>query len=242
MSETISVKDKKDTDLLQKDTTELSFIYQKSERLVSGLYVVTELLSDTEPIKWKLRDVASKLISDISNLSGRSGVRKTDVLEDVMGDVQSVLSFLKIARTGNIVSEMNYRVLFDEYSAFDRRVRNIENLVSGFAPFPNDFFAVPEAQNNGKAVIRPHVAVRPSKNGDIGRVPGLSLAGGNRRPVILDFLKDHPESTIKEITLSTNLDKECSEKTIQRELVSLVSEGLIIRSGERRWSKYSLKI
>jgi predicted HTH transcriptional regulator len=30
----------------------------------------------------------------------------------------------------------------------------------------------------------------------------------------------------------------CSEKTIQRELANLISQGLIKREGERRWSVY----
>jgi len=32
-----------------------------------------------------------------------------------------------------------------------------------------------------------------------------------------------------------------SSKTIQRELLSMVDDGLLIKKGERRWSRYSLK-
>ena len=34
------------------------------------------------------------------------------------------------------------------------------------------------------------------------------------------------------------LMKDCSEKTIQRELNSMVTENIIKREGTRRWSKY----
>ncbi len=34
---------------------------------------------------------------------------------------------------------------------------------------------------------------------------------------------------------------DCGEKTIQRELVSMMKEGSIKKEGERRWSQYSLK-
>ena len=30
----------------------------------------------------------------------------------------------------------------------------------------------------------------------------------------------------------------CSEKTVQRELASLISDGLIKKEGEKRWSRY----
>ena len=33
----------------------------------------------------------------------------------------------------------------------------------------------------------------------------------------------------------------CGEKTLQRELVSMVSDGVLKKTGEKRWSKYSLK-
>ena len=36
------------------------------------------------------------------------------------------------------------------------------------------------------------------------------------------------------------LIKGCSEKTIQRELLSMVKSGILKKEGEKRWSKYSL--
>jgi len=39
----------------------------------------------------------------------------------------------------------------------------------------------------------------------------------------------------------TRVIKDCSEKTIQRELLDLVEKGIVKKEGERRWSRYSLK-
>ena len=44
---------------------------------------------------------------------------------------------------------------------------------------------------------------------------------------------------IKEVS---NIVPDVSEKTIQRELLNLVSEGVLKKTGEKRWSKYSLKV
>jgi hypothetical protein len=33
----------------------------------------------------------------------------------------------------------------------------------------------------------------------------------------------------------------CSEKTLQRELVSMVKNGVLDKMGEKRWSRYFLK-
>jgi len=58
-----------------------------------------------------------------------------------------------------------------------------------------------------------------------------------RQQVILDIIKEIGESSIKDI--SDNI-KDCSEKTIQRELNTLIYDGVLKKIGERRWSKYVL--
>ncbi|MFA5933782.1 MAG: hypothetical protein WC795_00975 [Candidatus Paceibacterota bacterium] len=58
-----------------------------------------------------------------------------------------------------------------------------------------------------------------------------------RRNAILRLVKDKKEVTIKEVS---RIISECSEKTIQRELMFLVSEGVLKKEGDKRWSKYKL--
>lgn len=59
----------------------------------------------------------------------------------------------------------------------------------------------------------------------------------SRRDTIKDILAEKGQVTIKDIA-----DKmpEYSEKTIQRELISMIGEGVVAKEGERRWSRYSL--
>ena len=59
----------------------------------------------------------------------------------------------------------------------------------------------------------------------------------NRQDIIIDLLKKNSNLTIKDFV---KVIKNCSEKTIQRELISLVKKGVIKKQGERRWSTYSL--
>jgi hypothetical protein len=60
----------------------------------------------------------------------------------------------------------------------------------------------------------------------------------NRRDAVLKLFKKNKELTIKDISREIS---GCSEKTIQRELISLVLSGVLNKKGERRWSRYSLK-
>ncbi len=70
---------------------------------------------------------------------------------------------------------------------------------------------------------------------------GLRIA---RRNTILEIIKDKKDEkghqtgvTIKDIV---SLIKDVSEKTIQRELLSLVAQGVLKKEGDKRWSRYTI--
>jgi DNA-binding transcriptional ArsR family regulator len=55
---------------------------------------------------------------------------------------------------------------------------------------------------------------------------------------IINALRQHNEMTVKELSIYI---RNCSEKTIQRDLNLLLARGVVTRYGDKRWSKYSLK-
>ena len=59
-----------------------------------------------------------------------------------------------------------------------------------------------------------------------------------RRETIVKMLRAKGEITIKDIS---HLVRGVSEKTIQRELLAMVAEGILTKEGERRWSRYLMK-
>lgn len=61
----------------------------------------------------------------------------------------------------------------------------------------------------------------------------------DRQVTIINTIKEKGELSIKDLT---DVIKGCSEKTIQRELISLVTDGVLYKTGERRWSRYSLAV
>ena len=58
-----------------------------------------------------------------------------------------------------------------------------------------------------------------------------------RRNDVLNIIRAKKKVSIKDIS---QLLKDMSEKTIQRELAALISEGVLIKEGEKRWSTYRL--
>lgn len=78
----------------------------------------------------------------------------------------------------------------------------------------------------------------PKKDKLVGQSKKIDIAIKNeRRNSILLALKNNNSVTVKDISL---IVKNCSEKTLQRELTALVKDNILKKTGEKRWSRYSL--
>ncbi|MBU3668653.1 MAG: hypothetical protein FGM57_01655 [Candidatus Taylorbacteria bacterium] len=63
------------------------------------------------------------------------------------------------------------------------------------------------------------------------------FAKSGRQELIINTIAAKGELSIKDLE---GVVKGCSEKTIQRELLALVEQGVLTKTGERRWSRYAL--
>jgi hypothetical protein len=88
---------------------------------------------------------------------------------------------------------------------------------------------IKDTSNAVSNVARKQKGIEYSKTADIRH--------NSRRNTILELLQSKAFVTVTDVT---DAIEGCSSKTLQRELLSLVSEGILIKKGERRWSTYSL--
>lgn len=72
--------------------------------------------------------------------------------------------------------------------------------------------------------------------GNVNKV--LSTGISDRQNLIIREIRNKGQLTIRDLVGKI---QGCSEKTIQRDLLSLVDAGMLLKEGERRWSKYSAK-
>lgn len=79
--------------------------------------------------------------------------------------------------------------------------------------------------------------IKDSKRTEVSRTPSPARTqdSTDRRDVILQLVKDKKEITVKDAAREI---QDVSEKTLQREIVALVEEGVLERVGSRRWSRY----
>jgi hypothetical protein len=92
-----------------------TLVAKKSERLVTALYLVTDLMTDGEPIKHGLRKNAVALLSSMNALSQLDVKDRVMELKVSLKAVTEIISLLHVAVTTGIVSQMNGELLMDGF-------------------------------------------------------------------------------------------------------------------------------
>ena len=220
----------------------LAFVYSKSEKIATAIYLVTNLLSDKEPMKWSLRHHSISLLGEILPLES-SGVSR-ERYNRVLSSISSLETLLSITHSSDLVSDMNSRLLKREISGLRGVLDENRDLY-----LSSDFFSVPisprslegEEGNVGgaknAAELSPHSSVDKNKPLAHKNRKGTETQMSVRKNDVLKFLRKKGVVSIKEIA---GVIKGCSEKTINRDLHALLDAGLVKREGTRRWTKYRL--
>ncbi|MFA6608847.1 MAG: hypothetical protein WCT07_02975 [Candidatus Paceibacterota bacterium] len=94
-----------------------TLVAKKSERLVTALYLVTDLMTDSEPIKHGLRKNAVALLSSMNSLSQLDVKDRVIEFKMSLKSVTEITSLLHVAITTGIVSEMNGELLMEGFRA-----------------------------------------------------------------------------------------------------------------------------
>ncbi len=220
------------------DTT--SFLHKKIEKISAAIYIVTNLVADSEPLKRKLREESLCLLS-VAAHAPRAMSYSEAAIHEITSYCLGIISVLEIAYYAGIMSEMNHAILKEELLKLLRAVEYQKSRLHQTAEVLSGMFFMPE-----KGPV-PHASPKgqeqaASPRSSSGQGAGLeseSMRKGKaiRRETILEMLKKQAHLSIKDFAKAI---KGCSEKTIQRELLVLVKKGLLRRDGERRWSTYSI--
>lgn len=267
---------------------------KKCERLATAIYLVTNFLSDTEPMKSRLRTLSLELVREACLIkSGSSIGAGAAVLEGLHENILETLSLLELGFMAGLVSEMNFTLLKREYRSLLQtiEIKKSSRESATDSILGDNFFDMSDTLKNGSVHIReersfgysnrtkeapkiykghsigqtssevsdrnlvgPSVAqvvnvvhsqrqtsyIKPSATRSVPTFTPrttIDTAKESRRGRILKLVKDNREVTIKDISAHFS---DLSEKTIQRELVSLVESNVLKKFGERRWSRYAL--
>jgi hypothetical protein len=269
--------------------------YTKVNKLISALYMVTDIMDTDEPLRKKLRNSGTSIISDIYLID--KGQAKYNQIHN---RVSEVLSFIEIASSVGIISDMNSNILMKEFNELRKSIIEsnstkeenwleefinesgeelnfypTSSLLKGrmkegiFNPKENSIghgtrIGVQKGSTLLHALSRVEVSdkiphLRTSRIKIERNFSGSHLEAkhqvhndvlkNKRREEIILVIKDKMKSSVnfEGVTITDiksnghEMIASCGEKTLQRELVSMVLDGILKKTGEKRWSKYSIK-
>jgi len=215
--------------------------YKKTERLLIALHLVTNFVPEKEPARNAVRDKSICILSDVLQL--RSGFRSvgSDGVGQVVASVYEIMSLLDILHVAGFISDMNLEILKRELGGLIIFLREAEDTeVSEKVTFDNDYFKTGDLYGgvSKRHNIKDTTKAVPQSKGHSVRKTSHSSSHTERRAVILDLMKNKNSVNVKDISAVIT---DCSEKTLQRELISLVKENVLKKEGERRWSVYSIR-
>jgi len=216
----------------------LTFFSKKVEKIVSAVYLITEHFSKDESLKWQLRKKGLQLLSDTMSLSKVNLSRRDEVLSNIKRTILEMISFLDVSSVAKTITNMNIKVFKRELNLLLDFIDSNSDEIGqgGFSLLKNDFFKVRGGDLQSRIVLNKKGLL--DKGHDKGQNTLNLMKRQTRKEQILKLFNKGQKLSIKDIS---GVIDNCGEKTIQRELQSMMKKGLIKKEGERRWSQYSLK-
>ncbi len=232
--------------------------FKKTERLVLATYLVTKHVSDNDLCK-EVRANAYSLLLLVAHSDNLFQNRET--LSPVLLQIRIILATIDLLFVSDLVSEINTTVLKRGFMDFaDFLLTSIGSDGAERASLHGIFDEsaqtvkpiTPKNQlkrgngSGGKSLSETRVRCGKKSLNTQGdnkkeRIKNVSVKSRaistNRRVVILDMVAKSGKVTVKEVARQI---PDTSPKTLQRELMNLVSEGVLKKEGNKRWTVYTL--
>jgi len=220
-----------------------SNVFKKTERTVSVVFYILSYIERKQETEFHIKTMSEKAMAVHEASLATLSLYEYEAKEKIFPFQQSLVALegtLRIANAARVLNDEVLALLVGEVDLVQRYLRN--HFVGAIPLTMRD----PEATTAGteKRVTRTFAngPTRPSRvaipKGDISSDAHMVYSQlVDRGARIKTVLEAKPAATIKDIA---EVITDVSEKTIQRELNSLIEKGQVMREGERRWSKYSI--
>ena len=228
---------------------QISQIILKTKKITEALYRITDFFPDEEPLKWILRKEAVGVLNSFLNIERVSYYERLKESKHCSSAIGKILNLAELASFGSFVAKTNFDVLGREYKAILSYINGMnhdeispilktellgtnQEVLSRspyFYPGNNKNEPVDDAEN---AKNNNHFVNNSASNND------QDLRFNGRHDKILSLVKEKKDVSVGDIY---HYFDDISEKTIQRDLISLVNRGILNMNGDKRWRRYALK-
>jgi len=236
--------------------------YTKINKLITALYMVTDNIDKEEPIRLKLRTLGVEIISDVSMLNGVFGIEKIDKILSFLNiafDINMISemnsNILKkefIMLKDSIQKSMAYKNTWLEEFLLDSKSNGQNDLsFDKGQKLSNNQTSSRIGIQKGSTLLKALDKVQEMKV--LNNIENMSflkkvsekryILKNKKRELILKILNTKSTGmSIKDISLEfKNLGENIKDKTLQRELFSMVKDNVLKKTGEKRWSQYFLQ-
>lgn len=230
----------------------LVFIFKKFERILNAIYLLTNHIDNGEVIKNKIRECAIQTLLDISKSVNFDEDLKKRAIQESLTGIINLQSLLETMAISGLIKEQSYLLVFKEledvFKVIFDRVKGDENshlLRDDFfnivPPGVNDFKRqdfTKDTNDKKQSDIQIDNNFSPLNNKESKetfKIKDLEIS--DRRSRIISFFNEKDKLTLKDVAV---LLPSYGEKTLQRELLHLVSIGVLGREGKKRWTQYFL--
>ncbi|QQG46632.1 MAG: hypothetical protein HYY55_02195 [Candidatus Niyogibacteria bacterium] len=227
----------------------LEQIYERSQKLTEALYRVTDLFSDSEPLKWLLRREGLEIFESLLKVKTAPPNDRVRQIDRVTEKINQSVRVFELAASGSFISDANFQVLKREYKSLsDHLIEKRYDIL----PEPSAVGHIghksigqisngQQEQDNQSLTLENHKITEITENKkDNGNNENNEVKEGNgeRREEIISFIKEKDWVSVGE--LAGVFRGRIGEKTLQRDLVGMAGEGLLLKEGEKRWRRYKL--
>lgn len=191
--------------------------------LTIKLYKITLLFPKKEPLRYKIREIANEILANFtvwevfhrSDSNDFEAVEKDekDLVFNLKKDVEIIISYLEISKWQNWVSYFDILSIEQEY---DKIKSVVDKTNKTLIDVSKDLTAEQNIEEN-------------SLFNDLD----------NRKQKIIEILKQKGRVQVGEIS---EILPQVSKRTIRRDFVQLLEQGLIERIGQKNDTFYKLKI
>ncbi len=222
-------------DVFEKDIRKV-YVFKKSEKIAKAIHLLLPAFKDEK----SLRDKLTELSVSIIDASLKSGAEGKEILARSLITISSILS---VAESSKIVSRMNAEIVRREAHQLVEELGSYGEAHIELSETPSLAAIARIAQTTERQMRQEgqkDTVARSagiSKGQQVNKGQIIKDTKNTRKDTIVSVLKEYGASDIKGISAHV---RGVSEKTIQRELMSLIASGEVKKTGERRWTTYTL--
>ncbi len=245
-------------------------IIEHCKKITEALYRITDLFPEKEPLKWSLREDGMKIFRLFISLNNQKFVKeKINLVLEAEIKIGQIIDLLEMASSNSFITGINFTVLKREYLRLKSAIAEHQSFYSekeepvNIKSLPVFNFLTDNSDLKTDNVNLNEMSIKDSNGHSENLMDIKNSKEYNDLPFKMSISEKGLHSTIKtkmdakrsvqilDIIRSTEKGfigvneiyghfKKISKKTIRRDLITLVQEGILKIDGEKRWRRYIL--